>query len=335
MAMVTEFDGLPDAWAPISSALTEKRLDWKGLSLAALGSVATRFEVVCQPFEQSSEGQWQVLRWVGCFTHAGQSWCIEPRIGRQRFLAMIGDVFSIGVSPGGGVSLSDENNLTSLAWLLAHDSAWRRHRGAAKAFVRREVCDAPSLRGQLDLAAQLGKLVDKHHFACRYDDLTYDNSINRGTLLAIKVLKQHGSFPFNGTGNHHRIAREWQAALQANGVETPAHFPAGSVRWSRANDGFRAAHLLAELVVGERQTTASATRDTSAFLFDSAEVWELYLHRQLQAALRELSHEFPDYVVDWPRERRGTPDALLEWQGQRILSQIPDQWRRTTCQSKL
>lgn len=326
---IVEFKPLGESWAPIRTALDEQRLAWKGLSLAALGTVAARFEqAVCTPFEKSFEtstsGQWQASRWVGSFTHAGQSWSIEPRIGWPRFMLMLGDVFSIGVGPAGGVAMANESDLTSLAWLLSFQSAWCRHRGAAKAFVRREADAAPALRGQLDLSSQISKLVDKHTFACRYDELTYDNPINQGTMLAIRFLKQHGRFPFNGVGEHHRITREWQETLLSNGVQTPANFPADIVRWSRSNDGFRAAHRLAELIVGERKASASHGRDLNAFLFDSAEVWELYLYHQLSAALAALGEQFAGFVVHWPRGKRGEPDALLEWQGRKLLFNIPD-----------
>ena len=323
--LITEFDQLSDKWKPVKAALNAERMLWRGISLASLGSIGARFAVDCVPFEKI-EGEWKASRWVGNFTFDGQSWRIMPRVGWPRFVAMLSTAFSVGVNDGGGLRAGDGNdgNLIPLAWVLAFESAWRQHRGAAKSFVRREVTDAPALRGELNLALQLDKLVDRHAFACRYDELTYDNPVNRGALLAIKLLKQHGRFPFYAnSGRYHRIAREWQEALLANRVETPAHFPAEAMRWSRANDRFRAAHALSELVVAERQITASAGRTVTAFLFDSAEVWELYLWRQLQCVVQQ-SGKFSGFSVEWPREHQGEPEALLLWQGRRVGWSIPD-----------
>jgi McrBC 5-methylcytosine restriction system component len=317
--------------AALFQALDEKRLQWRGMSLARLGRLATDFQVECQPFLRSWEEKdaaegWQASRWVGRFPCDGETYCIKPRIGWPRFEVMLETVLSVGRQEGGAFrrSMSDEVDLARLVWVLAHEIAWRRHRGAAKAFVRREERDAPALRGELNLAAQLVKFTDRHTLACRYDDLTYDHPVNRGSLLAIKKLQQHGDFPFNGTSTYDRIVREWREALTSNGVETPAHFPAGFMRWSRANDGFRAAHALAEIVVGERQATATSGGGAAAFLFDSAEVWELYLCKQLSAVVGELTDKLPGYTVEWPRERPGPLDALLVWESTRVAAQIPD-----------
>jgi hypothetical protein len=101
----------------------------------------------------------------------------------------------------------------------------------------------------------------------------------------------------------------------------PEHFPAELMRWSRSNDGYQPSHLLAELIVAERRTTSGGGRGVSAFFFDSAEVWELYLWRQLVAV---VGCDFPDYCVEWPREKRGAPDFLLRWEGRPVGERIPD-----------
>jgi hypothetical protein len=56
-------------------------------------------------------------------------------------------------------------------------------------------------------------------------------------------------------------------------------------------------------------------------LLDSAEIWELFLFRRLQAVIRK---NCLNLKIEWPRERRTTPRMLLEWQGRRTRALIPD-----------
>ncbi|WP_295441626.1 hypothetical protein [uncultured Thiodictyon sp.] len=324
---IAEFAALPPG--VLSNALDERRLRWRGISLAQIGTVAARFDVECVPFifrtYIAAAPSWCATRWVGQFGFEGESYTILPRIGWGRFEAMLTAVLSVGTMGEGGIpsAASGEGDLLPLAWVLVHEAAWRRNRGAAKAFVRKSVSDAPALRGELDLPAQLAKLIDKQNFACRYDELTYDHPVNRGTLLAIRTLEQHRRFPFNCTGGFHRIAREWAEALAANGVALPERFPAEAMRWSRANDSFRAAHVLAAMIVAERQSASRGGKGVPGFLFDSAEVWELYLWRCLKEVIAEFP-EFHDCEVEWPRENRSAPEPLLFWQGLPVAPRIPD-----------
>ena len=326
---IVEFESLNvEEHEELCRALTDDRLKWAGVSLARLGRLATNFEIACEPFtpaynDTGSLDTWKASRWVGHFLLDGEAYSISPRVGWARFLLMLEGAISVGIQEGGSVQRGNEGNLAPLVWVLLHEMAWRHHRGPAKAFVRRHEHDAFALRGQLNLGEQLIKLNNSHTIACEYDELTYDHSVNRGTLLAIKRLRQDKLFPFNGSTSYDVMARAWSEALMSAGVESPSRFPKGYMRWSRANDGFRAAHAIAEMVVDKREGRANIGRGPASFLFDSAEVWELYLFRQLVILAREWS-VLAELTVEWPRERLGPPDTLLKWQGRDLYAQFPD-----------
>jgi hypothetical protein len=320
-----EFEKLDRAkHSSLIQALAENRLQGRGMSLAARNPFLPDFAVECQPFDGQGD-DWRVSRWVGNFAIDAIDYTIQPRVGWPRFYAMLANALSIGVVANGGSTgnAASGSDLTALAWVLAHENAWRRHRGPAKAFVRREVADATELRGELDLARQLAKLPDQlHTLACRYDELTFDHPVNRGSRLALRKLSERQRFPYSGSSDFRRLAQDWDNTLAVNQIEAPVQFPADPVRWSLANSGFRAAHALAEQVVEGRQYVAGRGRQ-QAFLFDAAEIWELYLFHQVHEVIQA---DFKDtgLRVEWPRARLAVPDHLLIWDGHPVGMLIRD-----------
>jgi hypothetical protein len=323
--VLEEFEKLDKAkHSSLIQALSENRLQGRGISLAARNPFLPDFAVECQPFVGQRD-DWWVSRWVGNFAIDTIGYTLQPRVGWPRFYAMLANMPSIGVLANGGSTgnAASGSDLTALAWVLAHEEAWRRHRGPAKAFVRREEAGCAELRGELDLDRQLAKLPDQMHtLACRYDELTFDHPVNRGSRLALRQLARRQRFPYNGNSDFRRLAQDWDNSLAVNQIEAPAHFPADLVRWSLANSGFRTAHALAEQVVAERQHDADRGRQ-QAFLFDAAEIWELYLFQQIDEVI-QADFKGMGLRVEWPRARQATPDHLLIWDGHPVGMLIRD-----------
>jgi len=310
---------------PLLALLQRRRLDWRGISLSGLRTSYEDFDVACRPFLEKDDG-WHADRWVGSFRLNRRTFKIVPRIGWNRFFWLLTEVLTASSIKAGSTAGTVTDNIMAdflaLAWTVATRQG-RRRNGIAKAYIRREVMDSPVLRGQLDLVRQLvDKRVDRQTLACTYDDLTFDNPINRGTRMVIPHLNRRGRFPFH-RGKTHGAAvelKQWQERLEMLGVQESASYPRDSVRWSRANDGYRTAHALGErLVRGHGFRVGEAAID-EAILVDSAEVWEMYLLRRLQTAIQR----FPGYEVVSPRLHRRDMDWLLVWQGRKAIAQIPD-----------
>ena len=273
-----------------------------------------------QPFERGPDG-WSVSRWVGSISVDGMPVSIIPRIGEARFMRMLASALQAGVTHSSSVLSARQtrgmDDLLPLVWWLNWQDALRRN-GLPKSYVERESMDCTELVDTLDLAAQLiGNHHRKHRLACRWTDLTLDNPINRGALRVLDHLRERQRFPFCGASGIQREALGWRERLGVSGVRVIPNPFVSTVRWSPANQRFQTAHALGKAILAETaMKDARSEHHAFGLLFDSAEVWEMYLLKRLQGLMS------PGHELVWPRH--GQADYLLRWQGRPVRGLIPD-----------
>jgi len=246
------------------------------------------FEESCVPLKYDHD-KWRTDRWVGFFHVDDYQVVIEPRIGWRTFFRLVAlahDITYFGEAEGAGVYVENfSRNILSLLWVKELSRARSIHKGVVKGYITREENKSPALRGRLTLKEQMhNQLTGKaHYIACKYRELSYDIPINRGILSVIHYQKKKRLFPFgyNLNINYLQDLLGWESRLLSLGVSRPDHFPNEKIHWNRTNAGYKRVHNLGEFITrGKGSAFREGKRE--AILFDSAEVWELFLLRLLK-----------------------------------------------------
>jgi hypothetical protein len=297
----------------------------RGLSLRDLSRGGDDPRANIMPFERDESGTWRASRWIGTFQHEGVNYTIIPRIGVKLFGRVAVEAVSVALLPeSAGPNRSKLHGLLDLlplVWCLALRRA-RSRQSIPRLYVERRAADRVSLRGRLDLPRQLTEnRFAQHHLACIWSELTFDNPITRMILITIDHLARARSFPFGGQGgNFARELEELRTQLLRHGTRRYADLPEERIAWSRANDRYRVVNDFGRAIVRRRRSDGAPTAG-DAVLLDSAEIWELFLFRRLQAVILKNRLKLR---IEWQRERRTAPRMLLEWQGRRTRALIPD-----------
>ena len=323
----------------LSTFVRQRIQPWQGVSLCPTLQLSIAGGVDCTPFHYLGKDRVKTDRWIGQFSLRGKSYQIVPRVGEKRFRAMLMAAEGLPelatMRASSGVASGEwGRDILALLWTSALDYGRRLH-GIIKGYVIREEVDALALRGHLDLYRQLteNELGRKHRIACVYNDLTYDNPINRAILCTIKRLQREGIFPFRkglGNGSRRSMLFDWLDRLLTLGVSIDDQvIPANRVLWTRNNDGFLRCHELAERLERRGGAKTATSGLDNALLFDSAEVWEIFLFKRMQivagnlgsGGLRlrspRLQNRNIDYLIKYKGIIRGglMPDYLLEEKG--------------------
>ena len=308
----------------------QRTTPWQGITLRQTRQTTIFGETDCEPFTYLGGNLIKTDRWIGTFSIRGIHYKIIPRVGHSRFWAMLTAAEGLPsagtIKAGSGVSSGElGKDILALLWTSALEHGWRSH-GVTKGYVYKEEPDAVALRGQLDLYRQLAEneLGNKHRIACAYDDLTYDNPVNRGIMTCIKQLKRDGIFPFSGitdNGSRREMLIDWQDRLASLGVRADDTItPSTRIRWTRANTGFRHSHDLAVRLLRHRGAETSSRGLDEALLFDTAAVWEVFLWGRLQRVVGRMDR----LKICSPNLQNGSLDWLMKYNGVIRGGMLPD-----------
>ena len=156
-----------------------------------------------------------------------------------------------------------------------------RH-GLPRRYINHEE-DLPSLRGRLDVVRQFTTLAaSPWRLACRYDALSPDVLLNRVMKAAVQHLRRFAR----------RTETQRRLAELAFAYAEVGDFPSRYVPWAqlcldrtdrRWGPLVRLARLLLE---GDYQTTSSGLVTGTALLFDMGRLFEAYVAKVLQRAMR-------------------------------------------------
>lgn len=318
----------------LSRFVQQRNAPWLGVALRSNRQISIAGGVICEPFKYLGGIRIKTDRWVGTFSLQGHRFQINPRVGSNRFWAMLSESEGLPTAgtlrAAGGVAAGElGRDILALLWTSALEHGRKLH-GITKGYVFCEEPEALTLRGQVDLRRQLteNELGKKHRVACMYDDLTYDNPVNRGIMATINRLRREGIFPFNdcsGSFSRREMLSSWQDRLTSLGVRIDGKpIPSHHVRWTRANDGFRRCHQLGERLLRHMGATTVNSGLDEALLFDSAEVWEIFLLQRMQRVVARkeglriqsprLLSESIDCLMNYKRIIRGglLPDYRLQ-----------------------
>ncbi len=247
---------------------------------------------------------WHTGRWVGWMQLGPVEVEICPRVGWDVFWALLEQGLGltyIGRVPGGeGQKARGARQILAVLWVRALDEARRFHGTAAKGYVMRHEPEASTLRGRLDVGGQIRNQLHgrAHRAACRYPLLTHDVVVNRGILYVVDRLRRERLFPFGplSAREQRQEVVGFARRLRELGVRRPLSFPQEPVRWTRANGAYRRVHELGRILAGQH-TLGLGEGKGESLLFDSAEVWELFVYRMLREAVRKK----PSWRVTSPR----------------------------------
>ena len=306
----------------LSDFVRQRTVPWQGVALRPTLQAAGGLDAACVPFHYLGGNRIRTDRWIGTFSLCGQRYQIHPRVGQERFWAMLMEAEGLPVAGNikadGGISTGEQHNkhILALLWTSALEHGRRLH-GITKGYVFRDEPDATALRGRLDLYRQLtvNEFGRQHRIACVYDDLTCNTPVNRAILFTIKKLQKEAIFPFkSGIGNSPRRERliDWQERLTSLGVEANDKImPSSRVRWTRTNDGFHRCYELAERLVHHRGAETATHGLDEAVLFDTAEVWEVFLWERLQRVVGYMD----GLRICSPRLQNRSFDYLMKYEG--------------------
>jgi hypothetical protein len=315
----------------LSAFIRQSKVPWRSVVLRPTVQASHEGDMDCIPLHDVGEGRVATDRWVGTFSLAGKHYTIIPRIGQDRFQALLMEAegiwtaYILDTQSGITGGQLDGRNILALLWTSALEHGRRMH-GITKGYVFRQEPDARMLKGQLDLYRQLtvNELGRRHRIACIYDDLTFDNPVNRAILYTINNLKSGGIFPFKGTNNPRREKLiDWHERIASLGVEAGERIvPCNRVPWTRANDGFRRCHELAERLSRHRGAEMALEGIDEALLFDSAEVWEAFLWERLQRVVASMKED--SLRIHSPRLQNGHFRSLMTYEGITRGGLLPD-----------
>lgn len=258
---------------------------------------------------------------VGVLTTPAATLEILPKIDRlsdegirRNLVHMLARVLDIDVADAGLTNLSwqHEDLLEVLIRLFCDRLFEAVHRGLPRRYVGAEE-DLPRLRGGLDVVRQFTVLAAApQRLACRFDELSPDIALNQVMKAAVLRLSKLS----RASSNQRRLAELGYAFADVSQV------PISALRWDqivldRTNMSWRTLLELAQLLLGQRfQTTTSGAGQGFALLFEMNTLFEEYIGRALQRALRPMGLDV--------RLQRPVSHALVSEGGQPRFATRPD-----------
>lgn len=285
------------------------------------------------PFEITGKSQIRTTRWIGSISFSSgvhsETLVVEPRIGPLRVQFMLGIVINVLVLNATASVSSREGNfqgILALAWLRAYQLGLKRH-GIPKEYCLRQEPHAVALQGRFDPLTNLREnIVQKHHIACEYYHLTYDNPINQSVIEVINFLRKKEIWPFSCRSNKASDLINDRDKLIMMGVALNSPRVAlHRVKWGRHNDAYFPVLKLAQVILEDGQGTGqpSGIRINQSYFLDMAEIWELFLFSRL----KELSQQekFGKDLLEIQHPRLDMVNThLMKYENKPIRKLIPD-----------
>ncbi len=257
---------------------------------------------------------------------------------RERLIHMLSLVHDLEVAPEGAACLGIQHQtlLDVLVRLFADRLIDAVRHGLPRRYLNHEE-DLPSLRGRLDMVRQFTTLAaSPWRLACRYDALSPDVLLNRIMKAAVQRLRR-----FARRAETQRRLAELAFAYAEVGDLQSQHVPWSQIHLERTDRRWGPLVRLARLLFeGDYQTTSSGHVTGTALLFDMGRLFEAYVAKVLQRAMR--GHAFHiiaqggrhycmneiDAEGQRGREHFQTRPDILVKHGSEILMVIDTKWKR-------
>lgn len=279
---------------------------------------------------------------VGVLAAPGATLEILPKIDglegndgetRKRLIHMLARVLDIPVADGAITDLGwQKDDLLEILIRLFCDRLFEAlHTGLARRYVGIED-DLAVLRGRLDVKRQFTILAARPGtLACRFEELSPDIPLNQVMKAAVSKLMGIARAP----NNQRKLAELSLAFADVSAVAVP-QLPWDKITLDRTNASWAVLLSLAKLLLGERfQTTSTGDGRGFSLLFEMNTLFEEYIGRTLQRALRhsglEVRLQGPrDHVLigqDGARRFATKPDIVVS-RGKAPVLIIDTKWKR-------
>lgn len=281
---------LPTLSSPDERAITVSELD-------ALDKLSARLGI--QLIEHVSRSQIRPKQYVGSIQMPTRIIEFLPKIEttgtedlpavRHNLLEMLLVAYDLGGATSGQAGLSSRSVgwLDLLILLFCRALADQVRRGLVKRY-RTEQDDLPTVRGRILLDEQLRRnLVHQERSACEYDEFDENHSLNQLFKLTVRLMLRVA-----GNVSTQQAVRELLPAFEN---VSDAHLTLtwmDSIKLDRISERYGFCYSLAKLFLqGMTTDLYSGSQQSFALMFDMAELFERYIGKQMQRALRPHGHE--------------------------------------------
>lgn len=208
---------------------------------------------------------------------------------RHNLLEMLRIAYDLGGSTSGQAGLSSRQVgwLDLLILLFCRALADQVRRGLVKMY-RLEEDDLPTVRGRILNEEQLRRnLIHKERTACEYDEFDENHSLNQLFKLTVRQMLRVAS-----NASTQQAARELLPAFENVSDVSFSKDWMECIKLNRMSERFGFCLSLAKLFLqGVTTDIYSGAQQSFALMFDMSELFERYIGKQAQKALRPLGHE--------------------------------------------
>lgn len=208
---------------------------------------------------------------------------------RHNLLEMLLVAYDLDGTTSGLASLAER----SISWLdllirlFCHSLADQVRRGLIKRY-RVETGDLSTVRGRILLDEQLRRnQVHRERSACEYDEFDEDHCLNQLFKLTLRLMLRTSS-----NASTQQAIRALLSAFE-NVSDTPFTRPwMDCIKLDRMAERYGLCFSMAKLFLQGRTTDLySGNQQSFALMFDMAELFERYIGKQMQRALRPNGHQ--------------------------------------------
>lgn len=237
-------------------------------------------------------GRWWAGRYIGDLSFEGRRLQIRPRLTEEVIAAWLGDVLNLVAIPETAAREQSDAFMARLMGAVWCRAVAEASRHGPPSFRRPHGHEGFYVRGRLDVRATARlRATGSPHVASIQSFRDLDNDVSRTLVAAERVLTGR-------IGNDHwvtpRVAEILPSLRGAVGARPrlPTHRALGRIRYTPITRPFKAAAELSwRLAQLQGYSAASEEGRSEGLLVDVAELWELFVLRAFERALRDLHIE--------------------------------------------
>lgn len=252
-----------------------------------------------QLVEHVSRSQVRPRKYVGTIQMATRVFEFLPKIEttgkedlpavRHNLLEMLLVAYDLGGTTSGQAGLASRSTgwLDLLILLFCRALADQVRRGVIKRY-RMVQDDLPAVRGRILLDEQMRRnLIHRERSACEYDEFDENHALNQLFRLTLRLM-----VPVSSNAATQQAARELFSVFESVSDVHLAPSSIDSIKLDRMSERYGFCLSLAKLFLQGRTTDVySGGQQSFALMFDMGELFERFIGKQMQRALRPGGHE--------------------------------------------
>lgn len=208
---------------------------------------------------------------------------------RHNLLEMLLIAYDLGGNTSGHAGLASRSVgwLDLLILLFCRALANQIRRGLVKRY-RFEQADLLSVKGRILVEDQIRRnLIHRERISCEFDEFDEDHGLNRLLKLTVRMMLRVAS-----NASTQQAVREILPAFENVKDVAYSQQLLESIKLDRMSERFGFCLSLAKLFLqGKTTDLYNGNQQSFALMFDMADLFERYIGRQMQRALRPAGHE--------------------------------------------